>query len=92
MIKVVAALIERDNKFLIAKRSTGDSNVFCKWEFPGGKVESNENEFQAIERKIKEVDLCQVFRHIFSRFCYLTVFKFIPIPLLVMGPRPYLIT
>ena len=54
MIKVVAALIERDNKFLIAKRSTGDSNVFGKWEFPGGKVESNENEFQAIEREIKE--------------------------------------
>ena len=54
MIKVVAALLENDNKFLIAKRSTGDSNVFGKWEFPGGKVESNENEFQAIEREIKE--------------------------------------
>ena len=54
MIKVVAALIEKDNKFLLAKRSTGDSNVFGKWEFPGGKVESNENEYQAIEREIKE--------------------------------------
>ena len=28
MIKVVAALIENDNKVLIAKRSTGDPNVF----------------------------------------------------------------
>lgn len=54
MIKVVAALIEKDNKFLLAKRSTGDPNVMGKWEFPGGKVELNENEFCAIEREIKE--------------------------------------
>ena len=54
MIKVVAALIKKDNKILIAKRSTGDSNVFGKWEFPGGKVEPNENEFHAIEREIQE--------------------------------------
>ena len=54
MIKVVAALIERDNKFLIAKRSTGDSNVFGKWEFPGGKVEIGETNEQALEREFKE--------------------------------------
>lgn len=54
MIKVVAALIENDNKILLAKRSTGDINVLGKWEFPGGKVELDENEFDAIEREIKE--------------------------------------
>lgn len=54
MIKVVAALIEKDNKVLIAKRSTGDINVFGKWEFPGGKVEVGEDEFHAIEREIAE--------------------------------------
>ena len=54
MIKVVAALIENDNKVLLAKRSTGDPNVFGKWEFPGGKVEPEENEINAIEREIKE--------------------------------------
>lgn len=54
MIKVVAALIENDNKVLLARRSTGDVNVFGKWEFPGGKVEQDENEFDAIEREIKE--------------------------------------
>ena len=54
MIKVVAALIEKDNKVLIARRLTGDPNVFGKWEFPGGKVEPEENEFKAIEREIKE--------------------------------------
>lgn len=54
MIKVVAALIENDNKIFLAKRSTGDVNVLGKWEFPGGKVEQDENEFDAIEREIKE--------------------------------------
>lgn len=54
MIKVVAALIKKDNKYLIAKRSTGDINTLGKWEFPGGKVEQNENEMQAIEREILE--------------------------------------
>ena len=54
MIKVVAALIKKNDKVLIAKRSTGDPNVFGKWEFPGGKVESNEDEKHAIEREIKE--------------------------------------
>lgn len=54
VIKVVAALIEKDNKILIAKRSTGDINVLGKWEFPGGKVEMDEDEFHAIEREILE--------------------------------------
>ena len=54
MITVVAALIVRNNKILIAKRSTGDPNVFGKWEFPGGKVKENESEEHAIEREIKE--------------------------------------
>ena len=54
MITVVAALIKKDNKILIARRSTGDESLLGKWEFPGGKVEPCENEYQAIEREIKE--------------------------------------
>ena len=54
MITVVAALIKKDGKVLIAKRSTGDTSVLGKWEFPGGKVEINESEQSAIEREIKE--------------------------------------
>lgn len=53
-ILVVAALIKKNNNVLIARRSTGDENVLGKWEFPGGKVESNETEGHAIEREIKE--------------------------------------
>ena len=54
MIPVVAALIEKDNKYLIARRSIGSEDVIGKWEFPGGKVEKTETEKQAIEREIKE--------------------------------------
>ncbi len=54
MITVVAALIKKDNKYLIAKRKTGDESVLGKWEFPGGKVEKGEDEKHAIEREIKE--------------------------------------
>lgn len=48
MITVVAALIEKNNKYLIARRSTGSSDVLGKWEFPGGKVEKDETEEKAI--------------------------------------------
>lgn len=54
MIRVVAALIKNKENILIAKRSTGDENVYGKWEFPGGKVEDNESEKEAIEREMLE--------------------------------------
>ena len=54
MITVVAALIKKNNKYLIARRSTGSLEVLGKWEFPGGKVEKDETEEHAIEREIKE--------------------------------------
>ncbi|MCR5483350.1 MAG: (deoxy)nucleoside triphosphate pyrophosphohydrolase [Bacilli bacterium] len=54
MITVVAALIEKEGKYLIARRSTGSEDVLGKWEFPGGKVEPGESEEHAIEREIKE--------------------------------------
>lgn len=54
MIKVVAGYIIKNNKILIARRKTGDEEVFGKWEFPGGKVEIGEDEYYAIEREIQE--------------------------------------
>ncbi len=54
MVEVVAGLIYRDKKVLIAKRSTGDPNVLGKWEFPGGKVEPGETDEEALEREFKE--------------------------------------
>lgn len=54
MITVVAALIEKNGKYLIARRSTGSEDVMGKWEFPGGKVEMNETHEQTIIREIQE--------------------------------------
>lgn len=54
-INVVAAVIEHDGLYLCAKRPIGKyaytSNV---WEFPGGKIEPNETEKEAIVRELKE--------------------------------------
>ena len=71
MIKVVAALIEKEGKYLMARRSTGNPDLIGKWEFPGGKVEDNEDEFQAIEREIKEEFELQVkaIRFIANNIC-----------------------
>lgn len=56
MIKVVAAIIEKDGKFLICKRGPGGNCPFL-WEFPGGKIEPGETPFEAIIREIRE-ELC----------------------------------
>ena len=53
MLKVVAALIMKDGKILIAKRSTGNKDVIGKWEFPGGKVEENETDGEVVNVNIK---------------------------------------
>ena len=50
---VVAALIERNGKYLIAKRKD-DAVLGGLWEFPGGKVEDGETEQEALEREIVE--------------------------------------
>lgn len=50
---VVAALIEKDGKYLIARRNEG-SALGGLWEFPGGKVEPGESDAEALEREIVE--------------------------------------
>lgn len=52
-INVTAAIIEKDGKFLIAKRKKG-TLLEGKWEFPGGKMESNETEEECLKRELKE--------------------------------------
>ena len=54
MITVVAALIRKDGKYLIAKRLYSKDTIAGKYEFPGGKLEMGETEEQAIEREIME--------------------------------------
>ena len=67
LIKVVAALIEKDNKVLIAKCSTGDPNVYGKWEFPGGKVELNEDDVYIIKNE-KENNIIIYFLFLCSKY------------------------
>ncbi|MDD5496309.1 MAG: (deoxy)nucleoside triphosphate pyrophosphohydrolase [Candidatus Omnitrophica bacterium] len=50
---VVAALIEKDEKFLVARRCKDDS-FGGMWEFPGGVVEPGETKADALRREIRE--------------------------------------
>ncbi|WP_284652476.1 (deoxy)nucleoside triphosphate pyrophosphohydrolase [Flavobacterium terrisoli] len=54
-IEVVAAVISHNNKILCVQR--GDSKydyIAFKYEFPGGKVEENETNEEALLREIRE--------------------------------------
>ncbi|CAN5573714.1 8-oxo-dGTP diphosphatase MutT [soil metagenome] len=53
MLKVTCAIIENEEKVLIAQRSETMSQPL-KWEFPGGKVEKNESEENCLKREILE--------------------------------------
>ena len=50
---VVAAIIKKENFFLIFQRNK-NKHLGLKWEFPGGKVQTNETYKEALIREIKE--------------------------------------
>ncbi|NMD71277.1 (deoxy)nucleoside triphosphate pyrophosphohydrolase [Bacillus sp. DNRA2] len=59
-VKVVAAIIENDqNEILCALRSP-QMAIPNMWEFPGGKVEPNEDIFTALKREITEELHCEI--------------------------------
>ena len=51
-IKVVAAIIRKENDVLATQRGYGDYKDW--WEFPGGKIEPGETPERALIREIKE--------------------------------------
>jgi len=51
-VKVVAAIITKDDKVFATQRGYGDFKD--GWEFPGGKVEEGERPEDAIVREIRE--------------------------------------
>ena len=53
MIDVVASVIKKDNKYLIAQRNR-NKHFSYHWEFPGGKVDQSETFELALHREIKE--------------------------------------
>ena len=52
-IRVVAARIEQDGRFLITQRSP-HAVLPLLWEFPGGKVEEGEGDDVALKRELHE--------------------------------------
>ena len=50
---VVAAIIKKDNLYLVTQRNR-NKHMGLKWEFPGGKVEANEALKDALTREIYE--------------------------------------
>ncbi|NKE03996.1 (deoxy)nucleoside triphosphate pyrophosphohydrolase [Mesobacillus selenatarsenatis] len=60
LVKVVAAIIENDqNEILCALRSP-EMAIPNMWEFPGGKVETGEDIYTALQREIEEELDCKV--------------------------------
>lgn len=51
-IEVVAAIIKKEDKIFITRRSYGE--FADMWEFPGGKIEAGETREEALVREIKE--------------------------------------
>ncbi|WDE98013.1 (deoxy)nucleoside triphosphate pyrophosphohydrolase [Lentisphaera profundi] len=52
IINVCAGIIRKNDKILICQRS--ESKFNGAWEFPGGKVEINESQEQALKRELEE--------------------------------------
>ena len=52
VIRVVAAVIERDGRYLITQRKPG-AVLPCLWEFPGGRVEDDEIDEVALVREVE---------------------------------------
>ena len=52
-LAVVAAIIERDDAFLLTLRPEG-THLAGHWEFPGGKVHDHETHAEALRREVFE--------------------------------------
>lgn len=60
LIKVVGAIIENEDKEILCALRSPRMSLPNMWEFPGGKVEKDEDLKQAIEREIREELGCTV--------------------------------
>lgn len=52
-IRVVAAVIQKDGRYLITQRRE-NASLPLLWEFPGGRVEPGESDAAALQREFKE--------------------------------------
>jgi 8-oxo-dGTP diphosphatase len=51
-IRVVAAVIAKDDRYLVTQRRP-TAVLPLLWEFPGGKVEGGESDLEALKREVK---------------------------------------
>ena len=77
MTEVVAALIWKNNKFMICQRPAHKARGLL-WEFVGGKVEPGETKEQALIRECQEelavtLSVCDVFMDVTHEYPDLTV-------------------
>ena len=77
MVEVVAALIWKNNKFMICQRPVHKARGLL-WEFVGGKVEPGETKEQALIRECKEelnilISVGDIFMDVMHKYPDLTV-------------------
>jgi 8-oxo-dGTP diphosphatase len=60
LINVVAAVIENENDEILCALRSPEMSIPNMWEFPGGKVELNEDIYSALEREIDEELECTI--------------------------------
>ncbi|MGZ9586416.1 (deoxy)nucleoside triphosphate pyrophosphohydrolase [Paenibacillus marinisediminis] len=67
-VKVVAAIIENDRQEILCALRSPQMSIPNMWEFPGGKVEANEDIYAALEREIVEELDCRIepFKEVFN--------------------------
>ena len=83
MLQVTCAIIEKNGKILCAKRSE-KMKLSLKWEFPGGKIEANENLEACLKREIREelgieiniLEQLPSFKHSYSENFSIELFPF----------------
>ena len=76
-VEVVAALIRREDKFLICQRPAHKARGLL-WEFVGGKVEEDESKEKALKRECREelnigVEVGEVFASVTHEYSDITV-------------------
>ncbi|MEH7503831.1 (deoxy)nucleoside triphosphate pyrophosphohydrolase [Neobacillus drentensis] len=67
-IKVVAAIIENEQQEILCALRSPEMSLPNMWEFPGGKVEANEDIYSALIREIDEELGCKIktFKEVFN--------------------------
>jgi len=59
-VKVVAAIIENEKEEILCALRSPVMAIPNMWEFPGGKVEKDEDIYSALQREIEEELHCQI--------------------------------